>query len=83
MVETQFKRVHMVESKMRVGIRAMETMVQEEKKGMEGMFVDRKTTANACENATEVARSPWRDGNDQFAIIPEDHQTQVQDSLGK
>ena len=68
---------------MRVGIRAMDTMVHDAKKGMGGMFVARKVTANACENATEVASSPWRDGNDQFAIIPEHHPPPAYHSLGQ
>lgn len=48
----------MVESKMRVGIRATETMVHEEKKGIGGIFEEWNVIAKAWENATEVASNP-------------------------
>lgn len=57
-----------VDNKMRVGMREMEIRGCARKNDKGGRFTKHSDTANACENATEVASSPGREGIAQCTI---------------
>lgn len=57
-----------VDNKIRVGMREMEIRGCDKKNDKGGRFTKRSDTANACENATEVASSLGRDGTAQCTI---------------